>query len=513
MKKVKFLAAALLVCMVLSTSGWAGAAYVAPPAEWDETTEIIVIGGGFAGLSAAYTAASNGASVVLIEKMPFVGGNSIINGGVYAAYTSDMGFHESLGLSKDSYEQHISDTIVGGDEFNHPELVKQMVMGSPYFLNAMVEAGLELRETVSRPGGHYGYRTYTTINQSGSDIVLVQQRLAQDAGVDMRVNSEMTYIFREEPLAGRVVGIQVEGPDGAYTLGAEQGVILATGGFGANLEMRQNQVPWIDETVPTTNHVGATGEGIQMAQAVGANTLHMAFIQLYPFADPNNGRLDPVAVIPFSGPNFGIVYVDAEGRRYVNEGDRRDVCSMAAIESGGFPTFSIFSEDMFDGFTTKGDLERGMERDRVFQADTLEELAAEINARTYGGESVNMDGSVLVATIAQHNDFIAQGEDTEFGKTIDPGITKPMLEGPYYAIPQWPSVHHTMGGVQINPRAEVVDIYGEVIPGLFAAGEVTGGVHGSNRLGSNAIPDAAVFGMIAGQVASTGTAPEFPPLD
>lgn len=513
MNKISVLLLTMLLIGVLSASSFAGAGYVAPPAQWDDTVDVVVIGGGFAGLSAAYTAATNGASVVLIEKMPFVGGNSIINGGVYASYTSQMGFYEELGLPKDTYEQHIRDTIVGGDEFNHPELVEQMVMGSPYFLNKMIDAGLELRETISRPGGHFGYRTYTTINQSGSDIVLVQQRLAQEAGVDIRVNSEMTYIFREEPLAGRVVGIQVEGPEGAYTLGADQGVILATGGFGANLDMRANQVPWIDETVPTTNHVGATGEGIQMAQAVGANTLHMPFIQLYPFADPNNGRLDPVAVIPFSGPSFGIVYVDTEGRRYVNEGDRRDVCSMAAIESGGFPTFSIFSEDMFEGFTTKADLERGMEQDRVFQADTLEELAEEINARTYAGESVNMDGAVLAATIEQHNQFIEQGEDPDFGKVIDPGLTKPMLEGPYYAIPQWPSVHHTMGGVQINVRAEVIDIFGEVIEGFYAAGEVTGAVHGTNRLGSNAIPDAAVFGMIAGQVAATGTAPEFPPLD
>lgn len=503
----------VLVLMLAASMGSA-AGYMEPPDEWDETADVIVIGGGFAGLAAAERAASAGASTILIERMPFVGGNSIINGGVYAAYTSDRDYlYDELDLPRDSFEQHVEDTIAGGDDLPRRELVEQMVAGSPHWLNTLMENGLEVRDTISRPGGHTGYRTYTTKNQSGSDIVVLQQEMAEDAGVDIRVDTNMTYIFREKPMEGRVVGIEVETEDGPMTLGADNAVVLTTGGFAGDEEMRQRHLEWVDADVPTTNHAGNAGDGLQLAQVVGANTIHMSHIQLYPFAEPDTGTLDPAAVVPFSGPSFGIVYVDAEGRRFVDEGERRDVVSMASMDTGMFPTFSIFSDDMYQAFTSAEDLERFIDDGRVLVADTLEELADEINAVAYQDEYIDMDGDVLAETIATHNEYIEQGEDPDFGRTIDEGITLPMKEGPYYAIPQWPSSHHTMGGVEITPQAEVLDIYGNPIEGFFAAGEVTGGLHGTNRLGSNALPDAGVFGLIAGQMAATGEAPEFEILD
>lgn len=485
--------------------------FIEAPTNWDETYDVVVIGGGFAGLAAAHRAQTHGAETVLVEKMPFVGGNSQINGGVYASYTSKLEMAEKLGYEPDTAEQHIEDTIKGGDSMSDPALVKNFVYGAPYFLNLMLENGLEVRETISRPGGHYGYRTKTTINQSGSDIVKVQKEMVEEAGVDMMLETEMDYIYREEPQSGRVLGIRVKDADGVKNIRAKNGVVLATGGFSGNEEMRQEYVPWIGEEMPTTNHVGATGEGIKIAQQIGANTLHMSYIQLYPFAEPSKGYLDHVAVVPFSGPSFGIVYVDENGERFVNEGERRDVVSMAEMNSGGFPTFSIFNESMMTKFTTKEDMESGMEKGRVFKADTLEELAAEISSHNYGRDGVNMPAENLIDTIEQHNEYIRQGEDPDFGKRIDQGVAMTIEEGPFYAIPQWPSVHHTMGGLKINPHSQVEDVWGDVIPGLYAAGEVVGGVHGTNRLGSNAIPDAASFGLIAGQMAADGTLPEFVP--
>lgn len=487
--------------------------FIAPPTTWDETYDVVVVGGGFAGLSAAYAAHKSGANTVLIEKMPFVGGNSIINGGIYASYTSKLNLNEKLGLPAGNPEVHIQDTIAGGDNMSDPKLVEQFVYGSPVMLDLLLDNGLKVRNMLTRVGGHSEFRTYTTETQCGSDIIVTLNNMLKKENIPVQLNTKMVYIYREEPMNGRVLGIKVETKKGTKNIRALKGVVLCTGGFAANAEMRQLYVPWIDPSVPTTNQPCATGEGIKLAQQVGANTMHMAYIQLYPFADPNTGRLDKVAVIPCNGPGFGMIYVDVNGKRYVNEGERRDVNSMASLNSGGFPTFAIFNEDMLSLFTTHEDLEWGIKRDRVFKADTLEGLVEQINSHTYKGSNVNMSVEALKATIERHNTFVENGVDEDFGKAIEAGMTKPMYNGPYYAIPQWPSAHHTMGGLTITPRGEVTDIWGEVIPGLFAAGEVTGGIHGTNRLGSNAVADALVFGKIAGEVASTGEAPVWPGME
>lgn len=485
------------------------------PESWDMTYDVVVIGGGFAGLAAAYSAEENGAETLLIEKMPVLGGNSHINGGVYASYTSKIAdeLYAKLELEPDTAEKHIEDTIAGGDYLSDEKLVHNFVYGAPYFLNMMLDNGLEVRESITRPGGHYGYRTYTTINGVGADIVKVQKEMLESTDATIMLNTTMTRIFREGGDAGRVVGIEVDTKDGIKNVKAEKAVILTTGGFGSNVEMRSKHVPSLTADIPTTNHVGATGEGILMAQEIGANTVHMSYIQLYPFANPNNGGLDSYAVIPFSGPSAGIVYVDEYGQRYVNEGERRDVCSRAAQQSGGFPTFSIFGQEIVEngGFISDAQLNSGIENERILKADSLEELAQVISGYKYAGDTINMSPEALVETIERHNGFVENGNDPDFGKVIDKGVMLKIEQGPYYAIPQWPSVHHTMGGLTISERTEVQDIWGNVIPGFYAAGEVTGGVHGTNRLGSNAIPDAAVHGLIAGEVAVTGSVPDFIP--
>ena len=482
------------------------------PSKWDLSYDVVVVGGGFAGLAATHTAAENGAKTLLIDKMPFVGGNSQINGGVYASYTSQIAadFQKKLNLVPDTAEKHIEDTIKGGDYLSDVELVKNFVYGSPFYLDILLDNGLEVRESLTRPGGHYGYRTYTTINGVGGDIVKVQKKLVEKSGATVMTNTKMIEIYRDRE-SGKVVGIKAETEEGIKNIEAKEGVILATGGFAGNVPMRSQHVPALTEDLPTTNHVGATGEGISMAQEIGAGTLHMSYIQLYPFANPNNGRLDPYAVIPFSGPSSGVVYVDTNGKRYVNEGERRDVCSKAAQDTGSFPTFTIMNEKIVreGGFVSESQLSGGMKADRIFKADTLEELVDIINAHTYMDKKIDMPAANLAETIRVHNSYVRAGADPDFGKVIDKGVMMTIEDGPYYAIPQWPSVHHTMGGLAITPDTEVKDVWGEVIPGLFAAGEIVGGIHGTNRLGSNAVADCVSHGYIAGQYAATGTLPEF----
>ena len=482
------------------------------PQTWDESYDVVVVGGGFAGLAAAYSAVENGASVVLVEKLSTTGGNSAINGGQYAAYTSNVAaeLQEKFGLEPDTAEKHIEDTIAGGDNMSNPALVREMVYGSPFYFNLLLENGLEIRDTLARPGGHYGYRTYVTKNQVGSDITNLQLEMLQKTDAVIELETKMVEIYRTRDEANRVVGIRVATADGYKTIEAKKGVILATGGFSSNVQMRQTQVPYLTEDLPTTNiKAASTGEGIYLAQAIGANTTQMSNIQRYPWADPNTGVLDKYAVWPFTGPSYGVIYVDYNGNRYVNEGDRRDVCANAAVDTGFVSTYAIFTEPIVT-FALPEEIEAGVAEGRILKADTLEELAEKINAFEVKGQFPSVTAENLKATIEKHNSYIDNGEDLDFGKVMAPTMVK-IEEGPYYAIPQFPSVHHTMGGLVIDTYTRVIDIYGQVIDGLYAAGEVTGGVHGTNRLGSNADADACAFGYISGYVVSTGELPDFIP--
>ena len=482
------------------------------PAVWDESYDVVVVGGGFAGMAAAYASGTAGAKTLVVEKLSNTGGNSAINGGQYAAYTSKVaaGLQEKFNLVPDTPEKHIEDTIVGGDEMGVPRLVEVMVKGAPYYFNLLLDNGLVIRETLARPGGHYGYRTYSTETFSGSDITNLQRKMMDNQeNVTLQLDTKMVEIYRTRDDANKVVGIRVATEDGYKTIEAKKGVILATGGFGANVEMRETQVPYLTAEIPTTNNKAAsTGEGIRLAQAIGANTMQMSNIQRYPFADATNGVLDKFAVWPFSGPSYGIVYVDWQGKRYVSEGERRDVCANAAVETGFVSTYSIFTWDIVKNYATEEELADGIACGRILAADSLEELAEKINALEIKGQYPQIDGATLKATIEQHNGYIDAGIDPDFNKVMAATMSK-IEEGPYYAIPQFPSVHHTMGGLVIDDHTRVYDIFGEVIPGLYAAGEVTGGVHGTNRLGSNADSDACTFGYISGHYVATGEYPDF----
>ena len=462
------------------------------PQKWDETWDVVIIGSGFAGLAAAAEAAGGGAKVVILEKMPIYGGNSIINGGGYGAWDDELHLRKKLNLGDDSPKQHFEDTMKGGDYYNIPELVEVLVNQAPQALNWMMDdGGLKLRDVLNRGGGHTAYRAHFSINSLGKDYTEALKKIAEKRGAKTVLNSQVTWIWRKDAdPRSPVLGVEVKRGKKVLNAKAEKAVILASGGFSQDIKMRTDHYPKLTADFNCTNHKGATGEMIRFAQAVGADTLQLNFIQLYPFAEPESGTLDNPAVVPFSGPGRGVIYVTKQGKRFVSELERRDVCAFAQINLGPNmkPTYTIFSAPIIPLIGYKPEeIEAGLKKGRFVSADTIGELA----------KKLGIPAQALEKTVADHNRYIQEGKDPDFNKPISKSML-PMDKGPYYAVAQWPAVHHCMGGLRINKNAQVVDVFGTVIPKLYAAGEVTGGIHGSNRLGTNATADCVVFGRVAG---------------
>jgi fumarate reductase flavoprotein subunit len=488
-------AAASGVALNMGIPGTAEAMIKKLPAKWDETWDVVIIGSGFAGLAAAAEAAGKGAKAVVLEKMPTYGGNSIINGGVYAAWDSEFHYRQKLNLGDDSPKQHINDTLKGGDFYNIPELVAIMANGAADGLNWMIdEGGAKIRPTVTRAGGHSAYRTHSAVAGVGREYTEALRKIAEKRGAKIVLNSEVTWIWRKDAdPKSPVLGVEVKRGRRTLNIKAAKALILASGGFSRDIKMRMAHNPRLVPAFGCTNQPGSTGEMIRFAQAVGADTLQMNFIQLYPFAEPETSILDTPAVYPFNGPGYGIVYVNKLGNRFVSELERRDVCAFAQINLGANmkPTWSIFNRAMVLKMGgSYEEVDAGLKKGRFVQAASIREMAGKLG----------IPADALVKTIEDHNRYIETGKDPDFNKPMTK-VMIPLVEGPFYAVAQWPAVHHCMGGVRINPNAQVIDVFGAVIPKLYAAGEVAGGVHGSNRLGSNAIPDCVSFGRVAGLTA------------
>jgi fumarate reductase flavoprotein subunit len=305
------------------------------------------------------------------------------------------------------------------------------------------------------------------------------------AGGEIMLETKAETLIVEK---GRVVGVKAVKADGTpVTVLARKGVVMATGGFGANAAMvaqYNNYWPSIPLDMKTTCVSTVTGDGIAMGKAVGANLVGMQFSQLMPTAHAKTGQLMD-GILP---PPENYVFVDQQGRRFVNEYAERDVLSFAALKQPGGLFYQISDTTIALNANVNGNqayLDKATDKGILIRADTLEELA----------KKIGMDPAVLVDTIAKYNSYVDVGKDPEFGKNV---FKYKVKDAPFYAVPEKPAIHHTMGGLQINEKAQVLDAKGSPIPGFYAAGEVTGGIHAGNRLGGNAIADIWVFGKIAG---------------
>lgn len=451
--------------------------------ESEYTYDVVVVGAGGAGLSAAVEAASTGASVAVIEKTSQPGGNTLVSGGGLNIPGSDIQIAKGI---EDSVEQYTQDTIKGGDGINDKELVATMAENALDAYNWLVDdMNVQfIQDRVQQFGGHSVPRAVIPVGNKGTEMITKLGEKAAELGVDVFTNTKGMELITDE--SGAVVGINVENDGNTAKFNSTKGVILATGGFGANIEMRTEYNPTYDKTYKTTCVPASTGDGIVMAEGVGASLVDMDKIQVYPACNPLTGIISYVANARFDGA----VLVNQEGNRFVNDMGRRDVISNAIMEQTGSYGYLVWGQEIesIGNMTQMHEKEyQGfVESNLLHKADTIEELA----------EYFEMDAATLKETIDTYNQYVEEGADPEFSRG---GTLRTIAEGPFYIQKVAPATHHTMGGVVINTDAQVIGEDGNVIPNLYAAGEVAGGIHGTNRLGGNAITDIVVFGRIAAQ--------------
>ena len=439
-----------------------------------DRVDAIIVGSGGAGLSAAVTLHDAGRHVVVLEKMPMIGGNTLrAEGGMNAAETEQQ---KQAGIP-DTIEQFVADTMKGGHNKNDRALVETMCANAKDSVAWLVQLGADL-SVVGRAGGAKYNRAHrpTGGGAIGPEVIKTLFNAAKSRHIDIRTQARVTEIMRDAQ--GKITGVTYIQKGKTVRLDADA-VVLATGGFGANQELLTKYQPKL-KGYATTNHPGATGDGIVLAEKVGAGLVDMAEIQAHPTAAPT-GEL-----ISESVRGDGAILVNAEGKRFTNELLTRDVVSANELKQTGGFAWVIWDDEvrskakLMDGYIKQG---------LTVHGNTIEELA----------KAMNIPQDALVKTMADYAAMQKAGKDTAFGRADMPAS---LTKAPYWAVQVRPAVHHTMGGVKINTKAQVLDTKGQVIPGLFAAGEVTGGVHGGNRLGGNAQADIVTFGRIAGMSAN-----------
>lgn len=461
-------------------------------------TQVVVIGGGGSGLAAAVAASQAGADVIVLEKLGLLGGSTNVSEGALNA--ADPVRQPKLGI-EDSIAKHYDQTMKGGHNIGDPELVHHLTDHAYDAILWLESIGVKFKDEVGTATGALWQRSHYPATPSGNSYIRVFEKfIAEHPNIKVITDIEALDLLKDE--SGRVTGVLAkDNKNGRYTkFTAEKGVVVATGGFGANIELRQKVNTGVFKGYDLGKAIGCTnfkksaqGSGILMGEKIGANVIGMADIQVHPCGTPGTGLME---MIRTSGRNR--VFINTDGNRFVNEGAPRDVLAKAIFAQKDSTYYVLVNHlrypalDWVDRNGAKvGDM---IDLGRVVAADTLDELATKLK----------MPVENLKASIDNYNAVVRGEKKDPLGFLANNKADRQMTEGPWYACQKVPTVHHTMGGLQINKHAQVLDVNGKVIPGLYAAGETTGGIHGSNRLGGNAIADIMVFGRTAGTSAAQG---------
>lgn len=469
--------------------------------KWDETKKFVIIGTGFAGLAAALEAYELGMKadeIAILEKMPTPGGNSIINGGAVAAAGTDMQEKEGL---KDSPDILYADILKAGGGIAHPSLARRIADESVenfYWLRDKI--GVKFK-AVTFHGGHSVKRSHAVTNNSGSGFINPMLAKLKEYGITPRLRTIVDEIIVDDQK--RVIGVRCrtnyrfgrEDSGRPLMIRATNGVLLASGGFSNNVQMRMSHDPRLNEKFDSTNHAGATGEMIQEAQEIGANTIHMDWIQLGPWTSPDEKGFGIAPLFVESAIGYGPMVDPVTGKRFIQETGNRKVRADAIVAMGHPAVIYTSLENAKTAIIGKNMTEELYERARknnvVKEYPTLKAMA----------DDLKIPFEELKKTNDTFNSYIKAQKDPDFNCMMFPNA-KPNVEGPFLAVRLWPRVHHCMGGLEINDKAQVLNVRGKPIEGLYAAGEVTGGVHGMVRLGTVAVADCMIFGRVAARTAA-----------
>ncbi len=495
-----------------------------------KTADVVIIGGGGSGLSAAVSALRNDASVIILEKMPTLGGSTIMAGGQYNAvdkarqekntmrpelvkviesYTTQKAVNKThqrlmdeLAAQIKEYKEtgstyvfdspqlHALQSFKGGDQKGNLELIETLTLGAEESIGWLEELGVEFQDHVGTVTGALWQRTHQFVKPLVTGPIDAYVEFIEKSGDQAEIMLE-TRAYEIIMKDGRAVGVKARQNNHEVAVTANKGVIIATGGFARNQELiSKYNVHWDNlSNLNSTNSVSATGDGILMAEAVNANLVGMEYIQLLPVGNPTTGGMS--GNISINAANQ--LFVNNKGERFVAEDARRDTLTKGLLAQPDQAMWILHDAHEYTSEDVKNDFNEPIgqlvENGLAVKGETIEELA----------KNMGVDPAALVKTVDTYNMAVQ-------GKIADPVGKKLMQDTfdkpPFYAAIRVPTIHHTMGGIEINKNAQVIDKNGKVIKGLYAAGEVTGGTHGANRLGGNAIPDTVVFGRIAGKSAA-----------
>lgn len=487
----------------LAGLGLAGAATIAAPAlkamaadestTWAEEHEIVIIGSGFTGLAAAIEAKTLGAKdIVVYDMMPYFGGNSTYNGGLFAVPNSPLQKEKGV---KDSPETMAADQLKAGRGVADQELLIHVAKHAGEALQMTLDAGAEYFPYLQQLGGHSVARTYQTTSASGAGIVqpLVNQckklgiQLVTRVKFDSLILDDSGKVIGAKMLKGHYFGRGVEGTP--VNIKTKRGLLIATGGFAQNINLRQAQDPTLTAEVPSTNPPSATGEALLELFRTGAIPVHMSHIQTGPWASPDEDGFGYVSNYSIYNFAHSISVFTKTGKRFMNEiADRktRSDAQLACRDDQGnpLPPITITSYKHAQEHPT---LKKVLKYDVGWKFETIEELA----------DHFKIPLEPLKAQITEYNGYVKSGIDEQFGKPMQKAENK-FIEAPFVVVRNWPKVHYCQGGAKIDVQARVINSADwKPIPGLYAAGEVTGGMHGVSRLGSCSIPDCMVMGMTA----------------